>query len=99
MMTAHTIVRAKNGEMIRQQFLTSVEYNPQLSASLFQASVTYKPAARKAIVEMARAVIRSRTVSRKPGLPANGSTGRVARTCLHIHDCCKLTTFEIPVYL
>lgn len=44
MMTAHTIVRAKNGEMIRQQFLTRVEYNPQLSASLFQASVTYKPA-------------------------------------------------------
>ncbi len=44
MMTAHTIVRAKNGEMMAERFLTRVEYNPQLSASLFDASVTYHPA-------------------------------------------------------
>ncbi len=44
MMTAHTIVRAKNGEMAAERFLTRVEYNPQLSASLFDASATYKPA-------------------------------------------------------
>jgi hypothetical protein len=44
MMTAHTIVRAKNGEMMAERFLTRVEYNPQLSAALFNVSVTYKPA-------------------------------------------------------
>ncbi len=47
MMTAHSIVRSKNGEMVAQRFLTRVEYNPQLSASLFDASVTYDPAAQK----------------------------------------------------
>jgi hypothetical protein len=47
LMTAHSTVRSKNGEMVAQRFLTRVEYNPQLSASIFDASVTYDPAARK----------------------------------------------------
>lgn len=47
MMTAHTIVRGKNGEMVAQRFLTKVEYNPPLSASMFDASVTYGPASQK----------------------------------------------------
>jgi hypothetical protein len=44
LMTAHTIVRSKNGEMVAQRFLTKVEYNQPLNASLFDASVTYDPA-------------------------------------------------------
>ena len=47
MMTAHTLVRIKNGEMVAQRFLTKVEYNPQLNASLFEAKVTYDPASQK----------------------------------------------------
>jgi len=47
MMTAHTIVRGKNGEMVAQRFLTKVEYNPPLNASMFDASVTYDPASQK----------------------------------------------------
>ena len=46
-MTAHSIVRGKNGDMVSQRFLTRVEYNPQLKTSLFDATVTYDPAARK----------------------------------------------------
>ena len=40
MMTAHSIVRGKNGDMVSQRFLNRVEYNPQLRASLFEANVT-----------------------------------------------------------
>jgi hypothetical protein len=40
-------VRGKNGEMVAQRFLTRVEYNPQLSAAIFDASATYDPAVRK----------------------------------------------------
>jgi hypothetical protein len=47
MMTAHSIVRGKNGDMVAQRFLTRVEYNPQLSASLFDATVAYDPANQK----------------------------------------------------
>ena len=47
MMTAHSIVSGKNGDMVAQRFLTRVEYNPQLKASLFDATVTYDPAAQK----------------------------------------------------
>lgn len=46
-MTAHSIVRGKNGDMASQRFLTRVEYNPQLKASLFDATVTYDPATQK----------------------------------------------------
>jgi hypothetical protein len=46
-MTAHSIVRGKNGEMVAQRFLTKVEYNPQLNASLFEATVSYNPANQK----------------------------------------------------
>jgi hypothetical protein len=47
MMTAHTIVRSKNGDMVLQWFLNRVECNPQLNASLFDATVTYDPAVQK----------------------------------------------------
>lgn len=47
MMIAHSIVRGKNGDMVSERFLTRVEYNPPLSASLFDATVTYDPATRK----------------------------------------------------
>jgi hypothetical protein len=40
-------VRGKNGDMASQRFLTRVEYNPQLKASLFDATVTYDPATQK----------------------------------------------------
>ncbi len=43
MMTAHTIVHFRNGEVTAQRFITHVEYNPQLNASLFEATVTYDP--------------------------------------------------------
>ena len=43
MMTAHIIVHTRNGEITSERFLTKVEYNPQLSPSLFDARVTYNP--------------------------------------------------------
>jgi hypothetical protein len=42
-MTARTIVHTRNGEIASQRFITKVEYNPQFSASLFEAKVNYDP--------------------------------------------------------
>jgi hypothetical protein len=45
--TPFQVVREHNGEMIRQRFLTSVAYNTGIADSLFEAKVTYDPAAKK----------------------------------------------------
>ena len=42
-MTAHSIIRARNGDYTNQRFLTSVKYNTGLSDAMFNASVTYDP--------------------------------------------------------
>jgi hypothetical protein len=47
MMTAHSIVHTRNGEVASQRFLTKVEYNPPLSSSLFEAKVSYDPQSQK----------------------------------------------------
>jgi hypothetical protein len=44
-MTAHSTLRVKNGDITNQRFLTTVKYNQGLSDSLFQASITYDPKA------------------------------------------------------
>lgn len=41
MMTAHFVEHTRNGEITFQRYVTKVEYNPQLSPSLFEAKVTY----------------------------------------------------------
>jgi len=45
--TPYSLVRYHNGEMSRQRFITSVSYNPEISDSLFQATVNYDPNAKK----------------------------------------------------
>ena len=42
-MTAHSIIRARNGEYTNQRFLTKVTYNTGLADSMFNATVTYDP--------------------------------------------------------
>ncbi|HWR17028.1 MAG TPA: hypothetical protein VN577_19525 [Terriglobales bacterium] len=42
-LTPHTLLRTKNGEIVNQRFITNVQYNTGLSDSLFQATVTYDP--------------------------------------------------------
>ncbi len=41
--TAHTITQYKNGEMSRERFIQTVEYNSNLPDSLFAATPTYAP--------------------------------------------------------
>lgn len=48
MMSAHSIVRSKNGEMISQRFLNRIAYNLPLSASLFDVNATYDPSPQQA---------------------------------------------------
>jgi hypothetical protein len=42
-MTAHTILRSKNGDTTNQRFLTVVRYNTNVPDSLFDTNVTYDP--------------------------------------------------------
>jgi hypothetical protein len=44
-MTPHSITRRFNGEMSQQRFITAARYNQKLPDSMFEASVTYDPAA------------------------------------------------------
>ncbi|MGH9602608.1 MAG: hypothetical protein ACRD24_09500, partial [Terriglobales bacterium] len=41
--TPHNIVRVRDGEMVRQYFVRTVEYNTGIPDSKFQAAVTYDP--------------------------------------------------------
>jgi hypothetical protein len=42
-MTPHSILRVKNGDISNQRFITSVRYNVGLPDSMFQATVSYDP--------------------------------------------------------
>jgi hypothetical protein len=44
--TPHNIVRTRDGEMMRQHFVSSVEYNTGIPDAQFQATVTYEPKTR-----------------------------------------------------
>jgi hypothetical protein len=43
-MTAYSLTRFYNGEMVNQRFLNSVSYNDALNPSMFDAKTTYDPA-------------------------------------------------------
>ena len=42
-MTPHSVIRSRNGEITNQRFVTVVKYNQGLADSMFQASITYDP--------------------------------------------------------
>lgn len=42
-MTAHSVLRVKNGEIVSQRFIASVKYNTGLADTMFEAKVTYAP--------------------------------------------------------
>ncbi len=44
--TPHSLVRTRDGEIVRQYFVRSVEYNTGVSDSVFQATITYEPKTR-----------------------------------------------------
>ena len=42
-MTPHSVLRQKNGEIVNQRFIASVKYNTGLPETMFEAKVTYAP--------------------------------------------------------
>lgn len=47
-MTPHSLLRSRNGEVTNQRFITNVRYNVAMPDSLFQATITYDPNKRPA---------------------------------------------------
>jgi len=43
LMTPHSIIRSRNGEIMSQRFITSVKYNVGFPDTMFQATATYDP--------------------------------------------------------